>query len=935
MGIIQYSDAQISGKVFRDFNANGTKDNSTTFNETFEGNIVVNAYNSSGVLLATQTTLGTGTTSNYAFPATGANSIPSGTVVRLEFILPNYYFASNGNGSNSSVQFVTAGGTANLGVNSPSDFCQSNPLIVTTSFINGNPIAGGTAAGFQAIVSVPYDASGKDTDNNMFNSNVVQTPTNPNKDADGSQVGSVWGLAYQRETQKLFAASFLKRHAGFGPSGIDAIYSIDYSGSTPNTNTFVKLSAIGIDVGTIPVRTTLASNAGDPSTDPDAFATIGKKGIGDIDISEDGKYLFVTNLNDRKVYRIFVNNPAVTPGATDVISFDPTTAVLPTCSGGVIRPFGIKIWRGKIYVGMVCSAEISNNPNDLRAYIYSYDLDGTNSAKIIDFALDYTKGEIRGGGAGDKWLPWDDRLYIDTNTGNPFNSPQPTNTPQPILSDIEFDVDGSLIIGLMDRNGHMGGHRNAIPTDINQLVNVSSGGDLLRAYLSNGSYVLESVGTVLNSNTGATLTTAGATNGQGPGNGEFYFADCIDCGANGTGGFHSELFVGGLALLPGSNEVLTTVFDPINLDSGGFKWFNNTSGAAIENYELYFGASTNEPQFGKANGLGDVEILCNPQPIEIGNLVFLDTDKDGIQDANETGINGIIIDLYQGATKVGTTTTATLNGQVGSYFFTNANVNLNGATSILPNTAYEIRIPNISGGSKQSSLGVNVLTFANQGANDLIDSDGTTSGTNAIIALTTASSGENNHSYDFGFFFCPTIATPSATQTLCVDSNGSNITVNTTQTGTNGIKFMRFANAQTGAAMYTGGTLLATVTASGGVATYTWSSADFLNTGTTQIIYYVYAILNPDLGAGCQPFQEIQIVVNPLPSFTLAQTNISCFGSGNGIITTTTTSGTAPFTYSINDGTTFPNTTGIFDNLVPATYKIAVKDNNGCVKKCN
>ena len=148
---------------------------------------------------------------------------------------------------------------------------------------------------------------------------------------------------------------------------------------------------------------------------------------------------------------------------------------------------------------------------------------------------------------------------------------------------------------------------------------------------------------------------------------------------------------------------------------------------------------------------------------------------------------------------------------------------------------------------------------------------------------------------------------------------------------------MRFASAQTGAAMYTGGTLLTsgTVTASGGIATYIWNSSDFPNATTAQITYYVYAILNPDLGAGCQPFQEIQIVVNPLPSFTLAQTNVTCFGNGNGKITTTTTSGTSPFTYSIDDGVTFPNATGIFDNLVPATYKIAVKDNNGCVKKCN
>ena len=152
LGISQASLAQVSGKVFRDFNANGTKDNSTTFNEVFEPNIVINAYNSSGTLLATQTTAATGTTSNYTFPATGTNSIPSGTAVRLEFILPNYYFATKGNISNTSVQFVTAGvaTTADLGINTPSDYCQSSPFLASTAYVS-SPGNTGTNNGLSAL----------------------------------------------------------------------------------------------------------------------------------------------------------------------------------------------------------------------------------------------------------------------------------------------------------------------------------------------------------------------------------------------------------------------------------------------------------------------------------------------------------------------------------------------------------------------------------------------------------------------------------------------------------------------------------------------------------------------------------------------------------------------------------------------------------------
>lgn len=124
------------------------------------------------------------------------------------------------------------------------------------------------------------------------------------------------------------------------------------------------------------------------------------------------------------------------------------------------------------------------------------------------------------------------------------------------------------------------------------------------------------------------------------------------------------------------------------------------------------------------------------------------------------------------------------------------------------------------------------------------------------------------------------------------------------------------------------GTILSALptTSTNGV-TGTWSPA--LNNTTTTTYTFT-----PTTGF-CAATTTLTITVNPLPSFSLAQTNVTCFGSGNGKITTTTTSGTAPFTYSINDGATFPNTTGIFDNLVPATYKIAVKDTNGCVRKCN
>ncbi len=34
-------------------------------------------------------------------------------------------------------------------------------------------------------------------------------------------------------------------------------------------------------------------------------------------------------------------------------------------------------------------------------------------------------------------------------------------------------------------------------------------------------------------------------------------------------------------------------------------------------------------------GLGDLELLTDPAPVEIGNRVWLDSDRDGIPDAND------------------------------------------------------------------------------------------------------------------------------------------------------------------------------------------------------------------------------------------------------------------------------------------------------------
>ena len=127
----QAANAQVSGTVFRDFNANGVKDNSTSFNETFVQGVTVTAYDAAGTPTATTT------------DASGAYSFTGLTLpLRIEFsgYQTGDYSAPKGNTNNTSVQFYTAASSAaNFAVNYPSDYCQSpTPPIVTPVYISGS-----------------------------------------------------------------------------------------------------------------------------------------------------------------------------------------------------------------------------------------------------------------------------------------------------------------------------------------------------------------------------------------------------------------------------------------------------------------------------------------------------------------------------------------------------------------------------------------------------------------------------------------------------------------------------------------------------------------------------------------------------------------------------------------------------------------------------
>ena len=384
------------------------------------------------------------------------------------------------------------------------------------------------------------------------------------------------------------------------------------------------------------------------------------------------------------------------------------------------------------------------------------------------------------------------------------------------------------------------------------------GGDLLRAYYNGTGYELEN-----NAKEGVSSTkpaTLGANNYQGPGGGEFYYGDHLGGNAAGAGtaAGHYETLMGGLALLPGSDEVRATVGDPLGFSSGGLGSFNNTTGNKQNGFTLYAEAMGGVQY--KSNGLGDLELICDEAPLQIGNYVWLDADQDGVQDPNEAPITNVIVTLWKGATQIASTTT----NAKGEYYFSAKSVlgaawtGTGADTSLVPNTAYSIKI------QKNTQASINSLNLTTTDAttnfgNDQTDNDASMVGNFATINLTTGDVGTINHTYDFGFATVPACTPPNAGSNLTVCGGTCN-----TLTGTAPTTGTWTANSTN-----TSGATLSITTA--GVAQVCFSNTA---SGTYQFIYTV---------SGCE--DTMNVVVTPKPN--AGTDKVVCYNAGAGTATMT------------------------------------------------
>ncbi len=404
----------ITGTVFQDYNANGVQDTSPAVDSGVAG-VAVTAY--AVVAGATQQVGQTTSGANGAYALTTSDS-GSGPY-RIEFTnLPaGFNPGPVGSGAGGTVQFVSANGVANLGLVMPANYSQNDPLLLVNRYVPAKNVTPGPNSEEYTLLGIPFSGSGNPG---------LPAPVGI---AKAKQVGATWGLAYQGSSKTIFAAAYLKRHIGFGPGGTGAIYAIqagaDLTLGSPDDTiaTFLDLDAL------FPGSTGANPHAtGDEAMndftcivggtgncwfwDANAFAPVGKLSLGDIDLSDDGLTLFVVNMYDRKLYEIPIGDPPTAPGAGSITAVAMPTSLpnsgpnaLPAgsgsnqhqgCAEADVRPMGTGFFDGKLYAGMVCSAQTSKLRTDLRAYVYAYDpaTQQFGTAPVVEFPLDYVHGNI-------------------------------------------------------------------------------------------------------------------------------------------------------------------------------------------------------------------------------------------------------------------------------------------------------------------------------------------------------------------------------------------------------------------------------------------------------------------------------------------------------------------------------------------------------------
>jgi protocatechuate 3,4-dioxygenase beta subunit len=633
----------VSGLVFNDFNADGRYDvifakYNELDNEWVAGSsdlgsaidhgvagIEVRAYDSAGALVGSAVSGADGT-----YTLIVANS--ASTSLRVEFTVPealSQWVPSSASFAAAAamtrvqtatyqiagprVQFVELGDTeVNFAVMRPGDYCASNPWLLTCL----QPV--GDAAGSNSPGAVLIEGVGHFYVNGANNMNARYGPTFYKARSD--YLGSVFGIGVDREGSRTTApnayfGTYVKRHSEYGNAGAtNTIYRVPLVASGQGAvSTFVTLP------GTLPAHDPSPAPLNIPySGDVSISAHVGRVGLGDVDVTDDGRTVLAVDMDETapKLYFVPIEGSGnnVTAGTVSHVAIPRPVGAGATWNGvdcpGIWHPMGLGTRGDRILVGGVCGAEDTVTPSTPRGttpttsatafvleYIGARDGSGTFTT-LVGMSLGYERGcAILAYGCGPHsaasagsqnsayWTAWNEfPRWVQSGDGA-----WATN-PQAMLANIEITDTGDLVLGFRDRFADQVHNGMAVwseayvnsdyqehlpPGDYGTLIAaVVAAGDTVRICHAAGTYAVESGGTCADSAYpgSATATYEGASHleyywdgfpgvmqnvGQWP-NQSTEITGAID--------LHVETTNGSTASMPGYHGLWTTGYDAWSLN---------------------------------------------------------------------------------------------------------------------------------------------------------------------------------------------------------------------------------------------------------------------------------------------------------------------------------------------------------------------------------
>ncbi len=713
----------ITGVVFKDFNLNGKRD----ANEIGVNGVNLFATCSNGAIYFSDTSVD----GKYIL-----KPIKSGVRCRVEARVEKLGFGSGANGegdSHSTLTFVD-GDTKNydISVASPATFCQKEPEILVSALPGGESGSAGNPQSHGALFTIPTPKK------SIFDKDFSKRKLLKTRE----ELGAVWGIAYKKSTKTVYASSVIRRYVPL----LSGVCSDEDSNKNGCAGVIYKISDSGngdvevlTDLGNSEVGYKLKDKRNYDGTskqrDQEVIPLSGRAGLGDLEITDDGKFLYTINLYKKELIKI----DSSTGRVLQKVKIPNPYGKL--CKDVKVRPWALKIVGNTVFVGSLCEDKISagyptdaDHSKELGAVVQRFD-----GSKFTILAKTNTLNYL-------KPRPYDPEMkkaeppsQIDQN--NNWRDSGEYN--QPMLTDIEFDSKGNLLLAYSDRGAFIRNRENA-SSDIRRMC--------INQY---GRFIDEST------NVAPTDCKSYAMSYIKGGNSyyEFFRGDFFDIGNDDYGlEGHPETSAGALAVRGGDTLVHVLMTDSTGAyEAGSVGIFDDQTGDKIAAQGLINTKSLEQDQEGereiygsKAGGVGDIELLCDSAPIEVGNYVWNDKNGNGIQDPDEFGIPNVKVEIHGGKSCSNDPLGTTRTNSKGEYYFGGINnLNIKNCYTIKRNRDYSICIPLSDPALKDMKI---TLKDAEGNKKESIDSDVYDDGDGfARISFKTKPFSSNNHNLDCGF----------------------------------------------------------------------------------------------------------------------------------------------------------------------------------------